>query len=111
MGRCIAVRIFLAMSSVLMSAIKRSGAWQLEHTISIAKVLRRSSAHGTYVDLPAGLAESVGGSGGETGAGTTWLRVALARPVDRFSLRGVGRGMGLHWPAPARSPSCWRLAW
>jgi hypothetical protein len=39
-GRCIAVRIFLAMSSVFMSAIRRSGAWHFEQTVSIPKTLR-----------------------------------------------------------------------
>src|ERR1035437_1396162 len=76
-GRCIAVRIFLAMSSVLMSAIRRSGAWHFEQRSSNPKVFRSNCAHGMYLDFPAGLAESVGGRGSETGAGTTWLREAL----------------------------------
>ena len=41
-----AVRIFLAMASVLMRAMRRGGAWHLAQTTSMPKVLRSSSAHG-----------------------------------------------------------------
>jgi hypothetical protein len=68
------------MSSVLMSAIRRSWEWHFEQTISNPKVLRSNSAHGMYLDLPAGLSLAVGGGGGSAGcaggAGTTCLREA-----------------------------------
>ncbi len=43
-----AARIFLATSSLLMSAIRRSGDWHLGQTSSNPKVLLSSSAHGVY---------------------------------------------------------------
>ena len=77
MGRCIAVRIFLARSSVLMSAIRRSGAWHFVQTISNPNVRRKSSDQEIYLEVFLGLSCPVAGSGGEAGAGTTWLREAL----------------------------------
>ena len=77
MGRCIAVRIFLAMSSVLMSAIRRSGTWHFEQTVSIPKTLRNRSDHLMYFGVFLGLPCPVAGSGSKAGAGTTWLREAL----------------------------------
>jgi hypothetical protein len=79
-GRCIAVRSFLAMSSDLMRAMRRSWAWHFVHAISNPKVLRSSSAHGMYFDLLAGLSFSAGAGGGcAGGARTTWLREAAGR--------------------------------
>ena len=64
-------------SRFLMRAMRRKGPPHLAHLTSMANVLRRSSAHGMYLDLLAGLAGPVGDSGSEAGAGTTWLREAL----------------------------------
>ena len=79
MGRCIAVRIFLATSSVLMRAIKRSGVWHFWQTVSIPKTLRKSSDHRTYFEVFLGL--SCSGSGAATGVVTTLLREALCAVV------------------------------
>ena len=99
MGRCIAVRIFLAMSSVLMRAIKRSRrsrVWHFWQTVSIAKTLRKSSDHRTYFEVFLGL--SCSGSGAATGVGTTWLREALCDESTPKYLtvwrRGGGDGRG-----------------
>ena len=73
-GRCIAVRIFLAMSSVLMRAMRRSGALHFVHRISIPNTLRKSSDHRIYLDRRLGLSCSPGAGGGVAGAGTTSLR-------------------------------------
>ena len=75
-GRCIAVRILLATSSDLMRATRRSGPLHFEQRSSNPKVFLSSSAHGMYLDLPAGLSFSVGAGVGSAGAGTTWLREA-----------------------------------
>ena len=65
------------MSSVLMSAIRRSGAWHFEQTISKPKVLLKSSDQRMYLDVFLGLSCSTGVAGvGSAGAGTTLLREA-----------------------------------
>src|SRR5450759_1943875 len=73
-GKCMAVRIFLATSSVLMSAIRRSGAWHFEQRISNPKTLRKSSDHRIYLEVLLGLSCSADAAGGGAAGGTTWLR-------------------------------------
>jgi len=74
-GRCIATRIFLATSWVLMRAIRRNGGLHLEQRSSKPNVLLNNSAHGMYPDLPAGSSGAVRGGGVDlAGAGTTWLQ-------------------------------------
>ena len=51
-GRCIAVRIFLAMSSVLMRAMRRSGALHFVHRISIPNTLAKAQTTG-YISIGA----------------------------------------------------------
>ncbi len=76
-GRCIAVRIFWAMSSVWMRAIRRSGAWHFEQKISKPKVLLKSSDQRIYLDVFLGLSCSMGVADVDSaGAGTTSLREA-----------------------------------
>ena len=83
-----AVRIFLATSSVLMSAIKRSGGWHFWQTVSIPKTTRRSSDHRMYFGAFLGL--SCPGSGAAAGVGTTWLREALCDESTRKYRTGRG---------------------
>jgi hypothetical protein len=64
----------LAMSSVLMRAMRRSGALHFVHRISIPNTLRKSSDHRIYLDRRLGLSCSPGAGGGVAGAGTTSLR-------------------------------------
>ena len=59
-GRCIAVRIFLAMSSVLMRAMRRSGEWHFEQRISKPNVLLKSSDQQIYLDVFLGFSCSPG---------------------------------------------------
>jgi hypothetical protein len=46
-----ATRIFLAMGSLLMSEIRRSGVWHLEHRVSIPNTRRKRSDHLMYFRL------------------------------------------------------------
>jgi hypothetical protein len=68
------------MSSLLMRAMRCSGNWHFWQTISKPKVFLRSSAHGTYLDLAAGLLLS---SGGVVGVGATSLRLAACDGLRR----------------------------
>ena len=71
-----AIKIFLAMGSLLISESRRSGVWHFRHTVSIPNTRRRSSDHLMYLGLLLGLSWS--GSAwpamAGAGAGTTWLR-------------------------------------
>ena len=82
--RCIAVRIFLATSSDLMKATRRSGPLHFEQRSSNPKVRRKSSDQEICLDVFLGL--SCEGGVGSTGAAT-----GAAKP------RGVGAG----WAGPS----------
>jgi len=78
-----AVRIFLATFSDLMSAMRRSGPLHLVQRISKPNVFLNSSAQGMYLsaqgmylDLLVGLSNSAGSGRGVGGGGTTSLREA-----------------------------------
>ena len=59
---------------VLMSAMRRKGLPHLAHLTSIEKVLRKSSAHGRYLDLRAGFSVAAAAA---VGLGTTRVRERL----------------------------------
>jgi hypothetical protein len=69
-----ATRIFLAMGSLLMSQIRRSGDLHFAHTTSIPSTRRRRSDHLMYLKLRFGLSGSGGTSAGGGERGNTWLR-------------------------------------
>jgi hypothetical protein len=87
-GRCIAVKIFLAVSSVLISAIRRSGALHFVQRISIPKTRLNNSAHRIYLGRRLGLSCSPEAAGGVAGAGTTSLReVACDESTPKYLTR------------------------
>jgi hypothetical protein len=69
-----ATRIFSITSRVLMSAMSRKGLPHLAHLMSMAKVLRRSSAQGMYFVLRAGFCGCSVAVASVEAWGTTWLR-------------------------------------
>ena len=67
-------KIFLAMGSLLMSEIRRSGTWHFGHTASIPNTLRNKSDHLMYLGLRLGLSCSAPGGVAAGGLGTTSFR-------------------------------------
>jgi hypothetical protein len=91
-------KIFLAMGSLLMSEIRRSGTWHFGHTASIPNTLRNKSDHLMYLDLRLGLSWPGSGGPASWGLGTTSLRKAACEestPQYRtVCFRGDGDGRG-----------------
>jgi hypothetical protein len=104
----------LAMSSVLMRAMRRSGALHFVHRISIPNTLRKSSDHRIYLDRRLGLSCSPGAGGGVAGAGTTSLReIACEERTPKYRVvcrrgggtRAASRAMRASGEAARRSVS------
>ena len=69
-----ATRIFLAMGSLLMREIRRSGVWHVGQMVSIPKTRRSRSDHLMYLGLFLGLSLPASGGATRGAAGTTSLR-------------------------------------
>ena len=69
-----ATRIFLAMVSLLMREVRRSGVWHVGQMVSTPKTRRSRSDHLMYLGLLLGLTLLAKGGAGSGAAGTTFLR-------------------------------------